>query len=594
MTTPTPVENRLAAIERQLAALATECSAIRAELRSGIDGAANLAPAVTHAPPPASPTPRHNRVSVTAPTSASTLFSAQDVERFLGRYGMLALSVLALVAAVGTFLSWAIAHRYLVLRPPARVAAGLLFGLGLGVWGLRLRVKERSFGSSVVGLALVVVLVCAYAAGPSFHLVPTGVAFVGAAFVSWALVLFALGENDEPLWCVGFGGATLAPFVTSSGRGNVYALAAYSTMLLLAGCFAIGRRIWPVAWRTFYVVSAWLIIAGAAAATSRGTTAFLTAFAVPFVVAAGGVLPFAPPSIKRGVLRWFAILAIVASLAVGAPDTPGQSWALTTAFLAAVGVWLVWIDRNADVPQSSILERNAGRATMLDWLDAALLPLLFSMRAAQRSAPVIDVSVVYAGLSLAFGLFAWRRVVSATRDAAAFGAAVLAIAAVSNVPLTTPSARIAAFVALALAILTMHGLRPTLSWLGLGLGLLLLTASLSAAMLLSRVSVRLRAVPHGSVGNGAHRDDWLRHRRALLASAARRNARRAARSTRVDLRERRAITDFRRDSRAMDLDVHLGAHRAVDGVQSEHVDAAARHLLRSDRGGVRGGRPRTT
>src|SRR5205814_9695506 len=96
------------------------------------------------------------------------------------------------------------------------------------------------------GLALVIVQVCAYAAGPSFHLVPTVVAFAGATAVSWALALFAHGEADEPLWCVGFGGAAIAPFVTSAGHGSVFALLLVAVLVLLAACFAISHREWPV------------------------------------------------------------------------------------------------------------------------------------------------------------------------------------------------------------------------------------------------------------------------------------------------------------------------------------------------------------
>ena len=152
---------------------------------------------------------------------------------------MLGIAVLAAVAAVGTFLSWAIGRGYLILGPAARVTIGLSFAAAIGVWGFRLRRRERSFGSSLMGLALVIVHVCAYAAGPAFALVPTWIAFLGSTLVSWGLAIFAHVENDEPLWCVAFGGAAVAPFVTSDGHGSVYALLAYGTLILLSACFAI-------------------------------------------------------------------------------------------------------------------------------------------------------------------------------------------------------------------------------------------------------------------------------------------------------------------------------------------------------------------
>jgi uncharacterized membrane protein len=286
--TPASLESRLARVERALAAISAEVAALRAELNStqagATDGAlASTTVAASGGDASASPRPRDRRRKDSAPI---------DFERLLGRYGMLAIAVLAAVAAVGTFLSWAIRNGYLRLGPEARVLVGLAAAAGLAGWGLTLRVRERSFGSSILALALVIVQVCAYAAGPGFHLVPTFAAFAGVAFLSWGLAVFAHAENDEPLWCVGFGGAALAPFVTSDGTGNVYALLVYALVVLLPACFAISGRSWPVAWRVFYLASALFTLVGADLGHRTSPPAFLLARARPFVVAGGGGVSF--------------------------------------------------------------------------------------------------------------------------------------------------------------------------------------------------------------------------------------------------------------------------------------------------------------
>jgi len=154
MTTPSPLESRLARVERALAALSTEVAAIRAELGTpAANGARAEQPVAREAS--AQRSARLGRLAL----------NARDAERLIGSYGMLGISVLAAVAAVGTFLSWAIGRGYLILGPPARVTIGLVFAATIGVWGSRLRRRERSFGSSLMGLALVIVHVCAYAAG---------------------------------------------------------------------------------------------------------------------------------------------------------------------------------------------------------------------------------------------------------------------------------------------------------------------------------------------------------------------------------------------------------------------------------------------
>jgi hypothetical protein len=133
---------------------------------------------------------------------------------------MLGLATLLALAAIGTFVSWAVAHG--LLGPATRVLLGLVAAAGIATAGLKLRPRSRSFSDSLLALALAAVHVCAWAAGPSLGLVPAPVALAASAIVSVALGAFALLQGDEPLWCVGFGGACVAPFVTSTGQGTAW------------------------------------------------------------------------------------------------------------------------------------------------------------------------------------------------------------------------------------------------------------------------------------------------------------------------------------------------------------------------------------
>jgi len=481
MTTPSPIETRLATIEQELAALATELASVRAELHAiRAEPDRGSGPARGGGAPPR----RARRIPIAPPA-----LSAADLERLLGRYGMLGIAVMAAVAAVGTFLSWAISHGYLRLGPGGRVLGGLAFAAAIGVWGIRLRRTERSFGSSMLGLALVIVQVCAYAAGPSFHLVPTVVAFAFATATSWALALFAHAEGDEPLWCVGFGGAALAPFVTTDGQGSVYALVLYSAVVLLTACFAISHREWPVAWRVFYAAAALFVLGAANAARTVGTSTVLAVVALPFVVGAAGVLPFAPPSRKRGAVRWLALLAVLATTVVH-PRTNDERWIVAIAFVLAVALWLLMIDRHADVHQSSVLASGRRRPALLDGIDAAFIPLAFSLQAVSAIVPAATAEYVWLATTAILVAFAWRRSVGSLRDGAAFGAAVLAIGALGALPLEVPAGRVAAIVILGLASVGMHTVRPSRSWLSMGGALLVVAAAFSMAALVGRPAYR--------------------------------------------------------------------------------------------------------
>ncbi len=448
------IESRLELLERSVGALSEEIAAIRATLAALATRPTSVRP--LHKPdisPRSRPSP---------PRRAIVFGEGLDIERLLGRYGMLGIAVLAAAAAVGTFLSWAVNRGYLTLPPAARIVVGLLFAAGIGAWGFRLRQRERSFGSSLLGLALVVVLVCAYAAGPGLAVIPEWLAFAGAIAVSWALAIFARRESDEPLWCVAFGGAAIAPFVTSSGKGNIYGLVVYAASVLIAACYAIGPRPWNVAWRVFFAGATLLVTTGATVSRSHGLSGFLFALALPVVAALGGVLPFAMASRQRAALRWLWVLAVAAGFAapVGKSLGPSVGGALFIVLIA----WLVTLDWVSTVEQSSVFEANRRRTTMLDWIDAAILPLALALQTTYALREVVPIAVPYSIEVAALLLFAWRRPLSATRDAAIAALLILAVAALYALHPEAPTVEVIGILALGLAALALHAARPSMTW----------------------------------------------------------------------------------------------------------------------------------
>ena len=444
--------DRIDRLERSVTALSEEIAAIRDALAADPARARplNKADAI---PPRARPAP---------PRRTRVLGEGLDLERLLGRYGMLGISVLAAAAAVGTFLSWAISRGYLTLSPSMRIVVGLLFAAGIAAWGFRLRKRERSFGSSLLGLALVVVLVCAYAAGPGLAVIPEWLAFGGAIAVSWALAIFARRESDEPLWCVAFGGAAIAPFVTSSGKGNIYGLVVYAASVLIAACYAIGPRTWNVAWRVFFSAATLLATTAATVSRSHGLGGFLFALALPVAAALGGVLPFAPDSRKRAALRWLWILAGVTGFAAPAGRAVGP--AVGAALFAVLVAWLVVLDWVSNVEQSSVFEANRRRPAMLDWIDAAIVPLLLALQTTYALREVLPIATVYSVEVLVLLLFAWRRPLGATRDGSVAALLVLAVAALYALHLEAPTAEVVGILALALGALALHAARPSMTW----------------------------------------------------------------------------------------------------------------------------------
>ncbi len=349
-----------------------------------------------------------------------------DLESLVGRYGTLVLATVSALAAVGTFLGWAIANG--MLGPSQRIALGLIVAAGLGVGGFRLRRRERSFGASLLGLSLAVTHVCAWGAGPSLRLVPEWVAFAVAAAASIALAVFAQMEADEPLWSVGFSGASIAPFVTSSGRSNLFLLAAYGVAVLTAAGQAMGPRRWVIAGRLFLLAVA-LYTAALATGYERDYGPLL-AMAFPLVLAITGVVPWTSGWARRERVRAMGALATVAAVRSGmGMNMPIGTEAVASAIAAAGILWLVLVDRTHHVAalESPSIVRRAHEG---DWIDAGVLPLGFVAAAVMA----LDASARNSGLAMAaagavFLLTVMRSPQGTLRDAAVFATVLCVLVA---------------------------------------------------------------------------------------------------------------------------------------------------------------------
>ena len=469
---------RILALEETLHRVQRDLTALRAEVSPRSPSAALPPPAMPAPAGPARPPPPRPP----APHKPIPQKPALDLETLVGRYGMLALATVLALAAAGTFVGWAISHG--LLRPPVRVVLGLVAAAGLAVWGLRLRPRERSFGDSILGLALAITHVCAWAAGPSLHLVPAVVALIVSAAASVALAGFALLEADEPLWCVGFGGAALAPFVTSTGQGTAPMLAAYAAAVLIAGGSALGSRPWGVAARVFGAAAALFTFAVLAMPLQQRSAEL--ALALPFVAGAFGVVPFARGAILRPRLRTLGLLAAAAAIHL---VTDGGHEPVSAAIWAAVAgaLWLAVLDRFDTEPAGTVLDGFGDAGPDLpDWVDGGLIPAAFVLAAGlalDRSST--EAAAAAWGLAATVTAFlASRREEGALRDALALVSFVCANAAIVLVARSSPTLATAAVAGNAVLFTLLDRPVPNGSWKWAPQVALLL-ASLSALLLLT-------------------------------------------------------------------------------------------------------------
>lgn len=268
---------------------------------------------------------------------------AVDLEAIVGRYGTLALASLTILMGVGAFLGWAIAHGK--IGPGMRVLLGALAAAAVAALGWRLRTRgSKRFGSTLLALALALVHVDAWGAGPYLHLVSAPLALGIAAAASVALAALAWRAGEEALFSVGVGGALLAPFVTSSESGSAPALLAYGYVVLASGLVALRGRAWRTA-VTVATIGAWLYTAAGAAATK--SSAGLVAHDLPaaFAIAIAWTALLATGGTWGARIARSAVVALLAVLAVSASD---RAPAADLLVLAALGTATAYAAVRAD------------------------------------------------------------------------------------------------------------------------------------------------------------------------------------------------------------------------------------------------------
>ncbi|MEP7067334.1 MAG: DUF2339 domain-containing protein, partial [Gemmatimonadota bacterium] len=320
-------EQRIAVLEQHVRALYEQIGMLRNELRAreGVAPdpvAARVAtpepiPLAQDAPAPmlaAGAPPAAPKSPPPAPRAAQPHPTPDiDLEKFLGRYGTIAVASLAILMGVGTFLSWAIERG--LLGPTVRVALGFIGAAivaGVGLWVRDNR--DVRFGNVLLALSLAIVHVDAWAAGPHLQVLSTVAALSIAALASAALAALALTSEERTLFAIGFAGAMLAPFVTAKDPGSVVQLLTYGWVVIALTLFAIRERGWtPVLWLT--VLSATLYVLVAAGASHTPDSSWLATHApvvFAFACAGAGIL-FARHALRSKLALAFLLLACIAT-----------------------------------------------------------------------------------------------------------------------------------------------------------------------------------------------------------------------------------------------------------------------------------------
>ncbi len=383
-----------------------------------------------------------------------------NMEAFIGRYGTLALAAFTILMGVGAFIGWAVRNG--IIGPQMRVILGALLAGVVAAVGWRLRRGDSPrFGSVLLALSLAIMHVVCWGAGPLLHLMPDVAALGVAAAASAGLAVLALREEDQSLFNVGFGGALLAPFVTSAKSGDPVLLLLYGAIVLGAGMRAMRERVWS---KTPFVLGLGVMAYAAAASGELSQSDVWGRAGAPsvFTIAVAWLSLLLVQGRSRERLAMVALITATLAL-LAMHERPSVS---TMRYMLAATI----------VVSGFLMSRGGGADRVVQLASALLLPaatLVAALATAGRGAEFADVALAVLWMSGSAGAAVANR--DGAREWHAFMAAAMGGVAIAlrfdnrEVPFAVTIAAYGAAMAIVMRRLVLRGVGvAALGWLAIG------------------------------------------------------------------------------------------------------------------------------
>ena len=216
--------------------------------------------------PRAAPVPSPSAAALSAPTGPRP--AAPDLEQWFGQRGLLVVGVLALLAATGFFLKYAIDRGW--IPPAARSLLAIAAGIAVATWGhARIRAGLRRYGAAMIGAGGGLAYLGLWAAAGPYGLIErrAGILLLSACTV--VVILLALRHEVEGLAIWALAGAYLAPILLPAPVPNPEAFLGYLEVIGLG----TGLLAFTMAWRRTYDLAllGYFFLAATGAAPALGT-----------------------------------------------------------------------------------------------------------------------------------------------------------------------------------------------------------------------------------------------------------------------------------------------------------------------------------
>jgi uncharacterized membrane protein len=173
-----------------------------------------------------------------------------DIERFIGENLINKIGIIITVIGVAIGAKYSIEHD--LISPLTRIILGYLAGVGLLVFGIKLKLKYENYSAVLVSGAMAILYFITFSAYSFYALFPQGLAFALMVVFTVFTVVAAINYNRQVIALIGLVGAYAIPFLLSEGSGEVMVLFSYMGIINIGILIIAFKKYWkPVYYSSF-------------------------------------------------------------------------------------------------------------------------------------------------------------------------------------------------------------------------------------------------------------------------------------------------------------------------------------------------------
>ncbi|HEX8461541.1 MAG TPA: DUF2339 domain-containing protein, partial [Segetibacter sp.] len=190
------------------------------------------------------------------PLPQPTLKPVRELEDFIGTNVISKIGIL--ITIIGVFIGAKYAIDNEMISPAMRIVAGYVAGFALALFSLKLKEKYLYFSSILIGGGLAVTYFITYIAFNYYAFYPQWLAFAIMVITTVAAVATALWFNQKVIALLGQVAAYAIPFLLSDGKGNVFVLFGYISLINIGLLILSLKKDWKVLYHIAFFLT-WII-----------------------------------------------------------------------------------------------------------------------------------------------------------------------------------------------------------------------------------------------------------------------------------------------------------------------------------------------